>query len=94
LLAAVHVVTQEQVVSFWGVSTIFKQSKQVSELAVHVTANLDGRFELKENGLLHKYLPGGFAEERHILLLDCYAFAVAIYQLIDKTVDVKLAHII
>jgi hypothetical protein len=37
LLAAVDVVTQEQVVSFWWVSTVFKQSKQVSELAVHVT---------------------------------------------------------
>jgi len=94
LLATVHIVTKEQVVSFWGISSVFKKSKQVSELAMHVTADLDGCFELKENGLLHKDLPGGFAKQGNILLLDCYAFTMAIYQLIDKTVDVKLAHII
>ena len=59
-----------------------------------LTANLNRRFELKENGLLNEDLPGGFAEQRHILLLDCYTFAVTIYQLIDQIVDVKLAHII
>ena len=48
-----------------------------------LTTNLDGRFELKEDGLLHKYFSRGLAQQRNILLLDCYAFAVTIYQLVD-----------
>jgi len=51
LLATIDVISKEKVVSFRWVASILKQSEQVSKLTVHVTANLDGCFQLKQGTL-------------------------------------------
>lgn len=52
LFASVHVVAQEQVVGLRGESTVLEQPQQICVLTVDVTANFQGCFKLKKDGLL------------------------------------------
>ena len=56
-----------------------------------LTADFDWRLKLEEDRLLHEDLSSGLTEQTHVLLLDCYALAVTIYQLVDETVNIELA---
>lgn len=40
LLATINVVTEEQVVGFWGETAVLKKSQQVIVLPVYIAANL------------------------------------------------------
>jgi hypothetical protein len=74
--ATVDIISQEEVVGFWGESSIFKQTKKIGELSMNISANFDWGFELKENGLLHKDFTSDLADLRNILLFDLF-FSVA-----------------
>ena len=56
LLPIIDVITQEEIVSFWWKSSIIKQPQQVVILAMDVTTNFDGCVQIKQNGLVQKYL--------------------------------------
>lgn len=43
LLSSVHIVTQEEIVSFWREASVFKQTKQVVVLTVNITCGISKR---------------------------------------------------
>mmetsp|Transcript_53453 Transcript_53453/g.127485 ORF Transcript_53453/g.127485 Transcript_53453/m.127485 type:complete len:302 (+) Transcript_53453:112-1017(+) len=51
LLAAVNVITEEDVVALWWEAPVLKQTEQVVVLAMHVSANLQRRFQLQQRVL-------------------------------------------
>jgi len=51
LLPSINVVTHKEVISFWWETTIFKETQEISELAVDVSANLERSFQFQQNGL-------------------------------------------
>ena len=84
MLATVHIIAEEEVVRLWREPSVFKESKEVGVLAVYVTADFDGSFQLQEHRLLHKNLSGDLAEHRDVLLLDLDVFAAPLQQLVDN----------
>jgi hypothetical protein len=58
LLAAVHVITQEEVIWLWREATIFKETEQVIVLTMNIPTNLDGGLKLKKNGLADENFTG------------------------------------
>lgn len=56
LLASVDIITEEEVVGLGGESTVLKQPEQVIVLPVNITADLDGSFKLKKDGLRNEDL--------------------------------------
>jgi len=61
LLAAVHVVAEEQVVGLGREAPVLEEPQQVVVLPVDVAADLDGRLELQQDGLRHEDLAGPYA---------------------------------
>mmetsp|Transcript_13966 Transcript_13966/g.55101 ORF Transcript_13966/g.55101 Transcript_13966/m.55101 type:complete len:212 (+) Transcript_13966:662-1297(+) len=72
LLAAVHVVSQEQVVGLRREASVLEEAQQVEVLTVDVSANLDGGLELQQDRLAHEHLPGAKAERADLLLGELY----------------------
>merc|ERR1719229_400622 len=57
LLSSIDVVAEEEVVRFRREAAILKKAKKVVVLAVHVSDNLDGGLQLKQDGLGNENVP-------------------------------------
>jgi hypothetical protein len=94
LLATVDVVAEEEVVGLGGEAAVLEESQQVVVLAVDVAADLDGSFELEQNGLRNEDFTGLGAEVADLRLeeLDLLAGAAAsdLEQPIDYRVEIDL----
>ena len=75
LLAAVDIVAEKQVVRLRGEATVLKKAQQVVVLPVDVAADLDGRLELEQNGLLDEDFARLRAEPSDLALLEMDIFA-------------------
>jgi len=75
LLATVHVVTKEEVVGVGRESTILKKSQQVVVLTMYITADLDWRLQLQQNGLTDKDVSRSEAETSYFLLGEVHLLA-------------------
>ena len=69
LFAAVDVVTEEEVVGLGRVAAVLEETQQVVELAVDVSANVDGGLEFQEDGLGHEDQSRLLAQPLDFLLL-------------------------
>lgn len=54
LLASVHIVAEKEIVGLGREATVFEQPEKVRVLTVDVTANLEWRLQLEQNGLTQK----------------------------------------
>ena len=70
MLATVDVVTEEEVVGLGREAAVLEQAEEVVVLAVDVAADLDGRLEFEEDGLVDEDLAGLGAEELDLKLLQ------------------------
>jgi hypothetical protein len=52
LFSSVNIITKENSVGFWRVSSILEQSKKVVVLAMDVATDFDGGIKLKKDGLV------------------------------------------
>lgn len=76
LLPPVHIVAQKQIVPLVRCAKQLKDSQEVLELAVSVPANLDGRFELKQHGLLHENIFGDCSQSLDFVLSEGERFLI------------------
>ncbi len=56
---------------------IYALAVQIVILAVYVSADLDGRLELEQDGLRHEYLSGPNTQHPDLVVLERYLFAWA-----------------
>ena len=98
LAAAVHVVAEKQVIRVRWVLALFENAEQVVELPVCVTADGQGRLQLKENGLLREDLADVCAKQVNLPSGDwsrrAWALCANGKELLDDRVDllIQLRH--
>jgi hypothetical protein len=68
LLAAVDVITEEEIVCIGREAAVLKESQEIVVLAVNVTTDFNGCLKLKENGLIYEDVAGLDTETTHFLL--------------------------
>ena len=55
-MATVYIVAQKKVVCLWGVTTTVEMVEKVLELAMDVSQNVDGGYQLEQDGLTNEHL--------------------------------------
>lgn len=68
LLSSVDVISEEEIVGLRGEATILEESKEVIILAMHIAADFDWSFKLKENRLVDEDVSRLDAETSDLLL--------------------------
>lgn len=68
LLAAVHIVAQEEVVLLGGESAVVEDFEQVLELPVDIAHDLDGGFQFQQHRLRQEDLPRHLAHALDLVL--------------------------
>lgn len=66
LLASIDIIAKEEVVRLRWEATVLEQTQQVIVLAVDVTTDLDGSFQLEQDGLRDEDLAGLGAEKAYL----------------------------
>mmetsp|Transcript_32164 Transcript_32164/g.76467 ORF Transcript_32164/g.76467 Transcript_32164/m.76467 type:complete len:109 (+) Transcript_32164:891-1217(+) len=75
LFATVNIVSKEKIVCFRRKTSIFKQTKQITILAMDVSTNLYRGFQLQQVGLAHKHLFGCDTKLPDLLLSKLHLFS-------------------
>ena len=75
LLSSVDIITQEEVICLGGEPAVLEQSQQVVVLPVDVTADLDRRLELEQDGLADEDFAGFGAEVLDLVLEQLHGLA-------------------